>query len=219
MSFDVPPKSPSPFVSRAGEKLAHALTAFGFDPAGLRAADFGCNVGGFTDCLLSRGAAHVFAVDTGYGTLAWKLRNDPRVTVMERTNALHAAPPSEERGGLVDVVTIDLAWTPQRLALPAALKWLRPGTGSRIITLVKPHYEAKGVGEELPPKAVLDEAAAERVLAKVIGMIETDPSLDLEIKGKVKSPLLGGKQSSTGNPEYLLLLARKQALEPSTISP
>ncbi|MFM8697247.1 MAG: SAM-dependent methyltransferase, partial [Phycisphaerales bacterium] len=78
------------FVSRAGAKLAHALEAFKVDVAGLRCADFGCNVGGFTDCLLKAGAARVTAIDTGYGALAWTLRNDPRVEVRERTNALHA---------------------------------------------------------------------------------------------------------------------------------
>lgn len=198
-----------PYVSRAGEKIAHALTTFPYSPTGQRAADFGCNVGGFTDCLLQAGASHVFAVDTGYGTLAWTLRKDPRVTVMERTNALHAPPPAAEQGGLVDLITIDLAWTPQRLALPAALKWLKPSPDSRIITLVKPHYEAKGVGEELPPKAILDDDAAQRVLEKVMHQIESDPTLNLTILAHTKSPLTGGKQSKTGNPEYLLLLARK----------
>ena len=105
-----------PFVSRAGAKLDHALDAFGFEVSGLRCADFGCNVGGFTDCLLQRGAERVVAIDTGYGVLAWKLRNDDRVEVRERTNALHADPPDEP----LDLVVIDLAWTPQRLALPAA---------------------------------------------------------------------------------------------------
>ena len=108
------------FVSRAGEKLEHALKTFDLSVAGLRCADFGCNVGGFTDCMLQRDAGHVLAIDTGYGVLAWKLRSDERVTVMERTNALHADPPAQG----VDLVVIDLAWTPQRLALPAARPWL-----------------------------------------------------------------------------------------------
>ena len=125
-----------PFVSRAGLKLDHALREFQLDVTGFVCADFGCNVGGFTDCLLQRGAAKVFAIDTGYGALAWTLRNDARVVVMERTNALHAPPPQDV---LVDLVVIDLAWTPQRLAIPAALRWLKPD--ARIVTLVKPHYE------------------------------------------------------------------------------
>jgi 23S rRNA (cytidine1920-2'-O)/16S rRNA (cytidine1409-2'-O)-methyltransferase len=199
----------TPYVSRAGEKLAHALATFPFNPAGLRAADFGCNIGGFTDCLLQNHAAHVFALDTGYGTLAWTLRNDPRVTVLERTNALYAPPPTEAQGGKVDLITIDLAWTPQKLALPAALTWLNDKPAARIITLVKPHYEAKGVGEELPPKAILDDATAERVLHKVIHEIGSNSALNLKIEAQTKSPLTGGKQSKTGNPEYLLLLARR----------
>ena len=91
----------------------------------MRCADFGCNVGGFTDCLLQRGAAHVVAMDTGYGTLAWKLRQDARVTVRERENALHAAVPGEAER--VDLVVIDMGWTPQRLCVPVAVMWLKPG--------------------------------------------------------------------------------------------
>src|SRR4051794_36941461 len=105
------------FVSRAGEKLDHALTAFALDVTGFTCADFGANAGGFTDCMLQRGAAKVYAVDTGYGALEWKLRRDPRVVVMERTNAMHATLPEE-----VDLVTIDVAWTKQRHILPAAWK-------------------------------------------------------------------------------------------------
>src|SRR4051812_35145031 len=127
-----------PFVSRAGLKLDHALREFNLDVKESICADFGCNVGGFTDCLLQRGAAKVYAIDTGYGTLAYKLRIEPRVVAMERTNALHAQAPEH-----VDLVTIDLAWTQQRFAIPAALKWLKPD--GRIITLVKPHYELTDV--------------------------------------------------------------------------
>ena len=106
------------YVSRGGRKLAAALEAFGLDVTGLSCADFGANVGGFTDCLLRRGAARVAAVDTGYGALDWTLRNDPRVQVLERTNALHAEPPAER----VDLVTIDVAFTPQRRVVPAAAR-------------------------------------------------------------------------------------------------
>ena len=87
------------YVGRGGLKLQHALQYFSLDPAGQVCADFGCNVGGFTDCLLQHGASRVFAVDTGYGALAWKLRQDPRVVVMERTNALHVEPPRGADGG------------------------------------------------------------------------------------------------------------------------
>src|SRR5437773_5100228 len=124
------------FVSRAGQKLEHALTSFGIDVKGLTCADLGCSTGGFTDCLLQHGAAKVYAIDTGYGVLDWKLRKDPRVVVMERTNAMHVELPE-----LVDLVTIDVAWTKQRIILPAAARALS-STGA-VVTLIKPHYEAE----------------------------------------------------------------------------
>src|SRR5882724_12381661 len=97
------------FVSRAGEKLDHALGTFGLDVTGFTCADFGANAGGFTDCMLQRGAGKVYAVDTGYGALEWKLRKDARVVVMERTNAMHVDLPEK-----VDLVAVDVAWTKQR---------------------------------------------------------------------------------------------------------
>lgn len=122
--------SENPYVSRGGLKLRHALEVFGVDPAGWWCADLGCSTGGFTDCLLQAGAARVYAVDTAYGELAWRLRQDERVAVMERTNALHAEVPADvaERGG-VDLVVIDLGWTVQSRAIPAALRWVVPGRG------------------------------------------------------------------------------------------
>jgi 23S rRNA (cytidine1920-2'-O)/16S rRNA (cytidine1409-2'-O)-methyltransferase len=123
------------FVSRAGLKLDHALEVFGMAVAGLICADLGCNAGGFTDCLLQRGATRVYAVDTGYGALEWKLRKDPRVVVMERTNAMHVVLPEK-----VAFICIDVAWTKQRNILPAAVKLL--AEGGEIVTLIKPHYEA-----------------------------------------------------------------------------
>lgn len=197
------PSAESPFVSRAGLKLAHAFDAFPFNPAGLVCADFGCNVGGFTDCMLQRGAARVVALDTGYGTLAWKLRSDPRVETRERTNALHAEPPP----GGVDLVTIDLAWTPQRLAVPAALRWLRPG--GHIITLVKPHYELLDDEKVLLVDGFLPHAHAPGVLERAqAGM----GSLGARVCASTQSPITGGKTSRKkgvpGNIEYLLLLQR-----------
>src|SRR3977135_3262569 len=97
------------FVSRAGLKLEHALMTFGLDVAGCVCADFGSNTGGFVDCLLQRGAAKVYAIDTGYGALEWKLRKDSRVIVMERTNAMHAELPEK-----VTRISIDVAWTKQK---------------------------------------------------------------------------------------------------------
>ena len=197
MAADAPQK----FVSRAGAKLEHALEEFRLDVTGLRCADFGCNVGGFTDCLLQRGAKHVTAIDTGYGALAWKLRQDPRVETRERTNALHAEAPA----GGVDLVVLDLAWTPQRLAIPAALKWLAPG--GRIITLIKPHYELR---EE--EKAWLDRGFLphERVPG-VVTRVEAEMSaLGAKVLDSTQSPLVGGKTSKKagvpGNIEWLTLL-------------
>ena len=197
MAADAPQK----FVSRAGAKLEHALEEFKLDVTGLRCADFGCNVGGFTDCLLQRGAKHVTAIDTGYGALAWKLRQDPRVETRERTNALHAEAPA----GGVDLVALDLAWTPQRLAIPAALKWLAPA--GRIITLIKPHYELRD--EE---KAWLDRGFLphERVPGVVTRVEAEMPALGAKVMGSTQSPLVGGKTSKKagvpGNIEWLTLL-------------
>jgi len=134
----VPPPPPNPppppaFVSRGGLKLHHALTHFNLPVTGLTAADFGCSTGGFTHCLLHHGAARVYALDTGYGVLAWALRNDPRVVVMERSSVLHTPPHPEtapHRG--VDLVVIDAGWTPQRLVLPAALRWLKPNPPTQL---------------------------------------------------------------------------------------
>jgi len=215
---------PERFVSRAGLKLAHALDAFtpgdpGADPRGRRCADFGCNVGGFTDCLLQRGAASVIAIDTGYGTIAWTLRNDPRVTVRERTNALHAAPPPEG----VDLVVVDLAWTPQRLSIPAALRWLEPRSaadgpgsttasarGGRIISLVKPHYELGAEEKGLLQDGFLAHDEARRVVHRVT---EEMPALGARVLAITESPITGGKSSrrrgGEGNLEFLLLLAAK----------
>jgi len=200
----------SPYISRAGLKLAHALRDFGVDPAGWAAADFGCNVGGFADCLLRHGAAKVCALDTGYGVLDWKLRNDPRIVVMERTNALHADPPA---GGGVDLVVIDLGWTPQRLAIPAAVRWLRPG--GRIISLVKPHYELSEEEKRAMLRGgALDEQDAERVLHRVI---ESAPGLGVEVLAWTTSPIRGGKSSrkgrGAGNVEYLILARPAEAGE------
>jgi len=206
------------FVSRAGQKLAHALNDFNVNASDLVCADFGCNVGGFTDCLLQRGAARVFALDTGYGTLAWKLRSDDRVVVMERTNALHADPPE----GGVDLVTIDLAWTPQRHAIPVALNWLRSTSADAadvapipaIITLIKPHYElAADEKKELLRDGALDPDDADRVLKRVLDAMD---ELGATVIAHTKSPLTGRKSSAAhkgrGNVEFLALLVPKKPI-------
>ncbi|MDZ4831310.1 MAG: SAM-dependent methyltransferase [Phycisphaerae bacterium] len=189
------------FVSRAGAKLEHALVEFALDVTRLRCADLGCNVGGFVDCLLQRGAASVIAVDTGYGTLAWTLRNDARVQVRERTNALHADPPDER----VDLISIDLAWTPQRLAIPAALRWLTPE--GRVVTLLKPHYELTDDEKPWLDRGFLPQEKAPIVLHRVLAAM---PDYGAEVLAWTKSPLVGGKSSRAagvpGNIEYLVLL-------------
>ncbi len=177
------------FVSRAGIKLEHALATFGLDVSGITCADLGCNAGGFTDCLLQRGAAKVYAVDTGYGALEWKLRNDPRVVAMERTNAMHVIVPEP-----VMLVVIDVAWTRQRHILPNARKLLAPG--GQIVTLVKPHYEASK--EELR-QGVLRDEAWDAVLARVEADIV---ATGLRIVEQTPSPIKGQK----GNSELLALL-------------
>jgi len=192
------------YVSRAGLKLEHALRAFDLDVAGLHAADLGCNVGGFTDCLLKRGAATVHAVDTAYGTLEWRLRNDPRVTVMERTNALHLA----ERlpGVRFDLVVVDLGWTPQRLAVPAALAVLKPG--GRVISLIKPHYElTDDERTRLLDGGVIAEHDARAMLARVVASM---PALGACVEAITESPIRGAKSSRRskegGNIEFVALL-------------
>lgn len=204
----MPPDPVHPYASRGGLKLRHALEHFHIDPTGLTCADLGCNVGGFTDCLLQSGAAKVYSVDTAYGELAWKLRNDPRVVVAERTNALHAEPPA----GGVDLVVVDLGWTPQRLLIPAALRWLRPGRdgdGGRIISLIKPHYELKDREPRgLPIGGILDDSLAQRTVDRVLAEL---PGLGVRVLGATRSPILGGaskKSKGAGNAEWLVLLER-----------
>jgi 23S rRNA (cytidine1920-2'-O)/16S rRNA (cytidine1409-2'-O)-methyltransferase len=177
------------FVSRGGLKLAAALDAFHVEPRESICADFGSNIGGFTDCLLQRGAVRVYAVDTGYGTLAYTLRKDDRVVVMERTNAMHVDLPEQ-----VDLVTIDVAWTPQHRILPAAARGLKPD--GRIITLIKPHYEAD---KSLLTKGVLPGEAVENVVEQVCARIA---DVGLSVQQTIPSPIAGQK----GNTEYLALL-------------
>src|SRR3989344_6980075 len=124
-----------PYASRAGEKLEHALKSFNVNVANLICADFGSSTGGFVDCLLQAGAKKVYAVETGYGVLDYKLRIDERVVVMEKENAMHVQLPEK-----VDFITIDVSWTKLEKVIPNALKNLKEN--GQMITLVKPHYEA-----------------------------------------------------------------------------
>ena len=177
------------FVGRGGLKLQAALEAFKIDARGLVCADLGSNIGGFVDCLLQNGAAKVYSVDTSYGTLAWKLRTDPRVVVMERTNALHATLPEK-----VDLATVDVGWTPQRLILPNAVKMLKPG--GRIVTLVKPQYESQ---EEERVRGVVKPECLEVVLDRVKSELL---KIGIEIRETIESPILG----EGGNKELLALV-------------
>lgn len=177
------------FVSRAGLKLDHALDAFSIDVTGVACADLGCNAGGFTDCLLQRGAVKIYAIDTGYGMLDYRLRKDARVVAMERTNAMHVVLPEP-----IDLAVIDVAWTKQQHILPAARRMLK--TAGRVVTLVKPHYEADPAtlrGGVLPPERL------EEVLASVRADIEAAGFLQA---GITTSPIKGAK----GNVELLALL-------------
>ncbi|MBI1335960.1 MAG: TlyA family rRNA (cytidine-2'-O)-methyltransferase [Phycisphaera sp.] len=191
---------PCPYVSHGGLKLAAALDAFDIDVNGRVCADLGANVGGFTDCLLQRGAAHVYSVDTAYGQFDWKLRNDERVTVIERTNALHFDPHSIEGfdSHRPTLVVIDLGWTRQQLAIPAALRWLVDTRGdATIVTLIKPHYEADR--SQLTRGKLSDEDAqvvCDRVIAEIPNVV-----------GCIESPIRGGSsRGGRGNREFLACL-------------
>ncbi|MCL2646012.1 MAG: hypothetical protein FWD61_03285 [Phycisphaerales bacterium] len=185
------------FVSRAGEKLDAAIRTFGVDVKGRVCADLGANVGGFTDCLLQHGAAKVYAVDTAYGVLAWKLRKDPRVVVRERTNALHVSFPSppfsDEK---IEMVAVDVGWTRQEKILPVVAGFL--AGGGDVLSLVKPHYESEAAKVQ---RGVLTSEQSEAVLREVVRQIETMGWL---VKGIVKSPIEGQK----GNVEYIVWLGR-----------
>lgn len=194
--------SEHPYVGRGGLKLEHAIRTFNLDITGFICADLGSSIGGFTDCLLQHGAARVYSVDTSYGELAWKLRSDDRVTPIERTNALHAEPPEP-----VDLVTIDLGWTKQERAIPAALGWLKPD--GHIITLVKPHYELNAEEKQQLDAGVLSESEAQRAAERVRDSLST---LGVAVIGWTRSPILGGavgkRKKGKGNVEWLALVQK-----------
>lgn len=198
---NAPPLAQPALASRAGLKLQHALETFQLDVKDKICADFGCNIGGFTDVLLRAGARQVISIDTGYGTLAWRLRNDARVVVRERTNALHA----DVVPGGVDIVVMDLAWTQQKLSVPVALKWLRGG--GKIVSLVKPHYEVDGAEKAWLKNGFL---AHEHVPVVVARVREAMQNLGAKVIADTASPITGGKSSrragSPGNMEWLMLL-------------
>jgi 23S rRNA (cytidine1920-2'-O)/16S rRNA (cytidine1409-2'-O)-methyltransferase len=180
-------------VSRAGQKLQHAITEFKIDITNKICADFGCSTGGFVDCLLQNGADKVYAVDTGYGVLDWNLRNNPKVIAMERTNALHVELPEQ-----VDIISIDVGWTKQKLIIPSAKRNLKED--GIILSLLKPHYEAekKWYKGERTDESVINETV-EKVKGELI-------ELGLVINDIVKSPIVGKKG---GNTEFVMWITKK----------
>lgn len=185
-----------PYVSRGGVKLAHALTVFRVDPRGRTAVDLGASTGGFTDCLLRAGAARVYAVDVGRGQLAWRLRTDPRIVVLEGTNARHLTP--AHVGGPRDLVTADLSFISLRLVWPAVARVLAPGGDA--IALVKPQFEA-GRAEVGRRGVVRDPAVHAAVLREVLAAAE---AAGLRPQAATPSPITG----PAGNIEYLVHLRR-----------
>ena len=181
------------YASRGGLKLAHALDVFGVEVGGKIALDAGASTGGFTDVLLRRGAARVYAVDVGYGQLLWRLRNDPRVVVMERTNARYL----EDLPEKVDLVTADLSFISLGLVLPALVRVSRED--ARYVLLVKPQFEA-GKAEVGRNGVVRDPRTHRAVLERVVGRAR---ALGLHLRGLTASPVLG----PAGNVEFLALLA------------
>ncbi len=180
----------SRYVTRSGVKLEQALATFNVEVEGIVCADLGSHQGGFVDCLLQHGAARVYSVDTSYGTLAWTLRKDDRVVVMERTNAMHVELPEP-----VDLVTIDVGWTTQKRILPSARALVQPA--GRILSLIKPQYEATETERE---GGVVPEVNLEPVLARVRLDVA---GAGLAILGEVASPIRGGG----GNAEFVWILA------------
>jgi len=192
-----------PYVSRGGHKLAAALEGFGLDVRDLVVLDAGASTGGFTDCLLQRGAARVHAVDVGHGLLAWKVRSDPRVVAHERTHVDRLTP--ETLGGRVDLVTADLSFISLRRVLPALAALVKPG--GRLLLMVKPQFEARR--DEVPAGGVLrDEAVRLRVVDEVAAV---GRELGLVERGRLASPVAG----ADGNVEVFLWLEVAPCASPS----
>jgi 23S rRNA (cytidine1920-2'-O)/16S rRNA (cytidine1409-2'-O)-methyltransferase len=193
--------APEKFVSRGGFKLEHALARFAIDPAGLVAADLGASTGGFTDCLLQAGATKVYAVDVGQGQLAWKLRQDSRVIVMEKTNARsltpRAFPPPFEP---VDLVVIDCSFISLTKILPAALGLLRPG--GRVVALIKPQFEAGKSEVDKGEGVITDPAIHQRVIQELQDFVSAIDGT--KWVGLTASPVLG----PAGNKEFLALIEK-----------
>jgi len=196
-----------PYVSRGGLKLEKALRDFGVDPTGYVCSDSGASTGGFTDCLLQQGAKKVFAIDVGYGQLDWKIRSDPRVVVMERTNVRYVTP--EQLGEPLDLSVVDVSFISLRIVLPVIKTFLKENAG-QVLCLIKPQFEA---GKEKVGKkgVVRDPAVHKEVLDDFVALTK---EIDFKILGLTFSPVKGPE----GNIEFLahLTLADREGIEPDT---
>ncbi|MFC7334416.1 TlyA family RNA methyltransferase [Rhodocista pekingensis] len=182
-----------PWVSRGGLKLVKGLDTFGIDPTGLVCLDVGASTGGFTDVLLSRGAARVYAVDVGHGQLAWKLREDPRVVVLEKTNARHLS--AEQVPEPVDLVVCDASFIGLETVLPAPLALARPGAG--LVALIKPQFEV-GKGRVGKGGVVREPELHQEVCERIGGWLAGLPGW--RVLGIAESPIQGPE----GNREFLI---------------
>lgn len=191
-------RTPLPYVSRGGQKLAAALEAFDLPVADAVALDVGASTGGFTDCLLQAGAARVYAVDVGYGQLAWKLRSDARVVALERTNIRYLEQLPD--GELADLAVIDASFISLELVLPAALRLVKPD--AQIVALIKPQFEA-GQDDVGKGGVVRDTRVHRRVLRATCDLAAAQ---GLHVAGLIPSPLLG----PAGNVEFLIWLRRTE---------
>ena len=186
-----------PWVSRGGLKLDHALQAFAIDVTGVVALDVGASTGGFTDVLLARGAARVYAVDVGYGQLHWKLRSDDRVVVLERTNARNLT--AEQIPEPIDIVVCDASFIGLEKVLPVPLQFARPG--ARLVALIKPQFEV-GRGEVGKGGIVRDESLREAVCRRIEDWVAGLSGWS--VIGVVESPVTG----ADGNVEFLIAARR-----------
>ena len=206
-SVDIEVRSGScPYVSRGGLKLEKALRDFGVKPEGYVCSDSGASTGGFTDCLLQQGAKKVFASDVGYGQLDWKIRSDPRVVVMERTNVRYVTP--EQLGEPLDLSVIDVSFISLKIVLPVIKTFLKP-TG-QVLCLIKPQFEAGK--DKVGKKGVVREPETHKEVLD--GFVELANSLDFKILGLTFSPVKGPE----GNIEFLghLTLDDKPGIVPDT---
>ncbi len=187
---------PPRYVGRGGDKLAAFLERFAVPLDGIRALDIGASTGGFTDCLLQAGAAHVTCVDVGYGQLHYTLRTDPRVANLERTNARNLKPGALPHA-LYDIVVMDLSFISLRKVLPAAWRFLKPG--GHLIALVKPQFEAERAEADKGRGVIRDPAVHERIMGEIREFARTNLPQSREL-GWILSPITG----ADGNREFLL---------------